>query len=96
MVDTPDLGSGAIWFESSSLSQGTTKRIDFAGNGIYINRKQNNKNMNNELFNMAQASQREHRKDAGYFDGRFAPKQFVDRKKEANRTECRTFRYSND
>lgn len=54
------------------------------------------KNMNNKLFNMAQASERDNRKDAGYFDGRFAPKQFVDRKKEANRKECRTFRYSND
>jgi hypothetical protein len=62
---------------------------------LFIETKQH-KNMNNKLFNMAQASERDNRIEAGYFDGRFAPKQFVDRKKEANRKECRTYRYSND
>jgi hypothetical protein len=63
---------------------------------LFIENKTTKRIMNNKLFNMAKASERDNRKEAGYFDGRFAPKQFVDRKKEANRTECRTFRYSND
>jgi hypothetical protein len=52
--------------------------------------------MNQELFNMAQASERQRRKDAGYFDGRFAPKQILDKKKEENKTKCRKFDFSKE
>lgn len=41
---------------------------------------------------MAKASDRELRIEAGFFDGRFAPKQFMDRKKKAKRLACRKWK----
>jgi hypothetical protein len=48
--------------------------------------------MNKKLFKMAKASDRELRIEAGFFDGRFAPKQYADRKKKAKKLACRKWK----
>ena len=52
--------------------------------------------LNKELYNMAKASERSLRIEAGYFDGRFKPKKFLDRKKESSKNKCRSFDYSKE
>ncbi len=41
---------------------------------------------------MAKASDRELRIESGFFDGRFAPKQYADRKKKAKKLACRKWK----
>lgn len=52
--------------------------------------------MNEKVFKMAKADQRQQRILDGFFDGRFAPKQFVDRKKKAKKLACREWKHGKE
>lgn len=49
-----------------------------------------------QLRKIDAAVERERRKEAGYFDGRFAPRTVPDKKKQANKNSCRKFKYKKD
>ena len=53
-------------------------------------------NLNEKVFMLTLARERASRIEAGYFDGRFAPKKYVDRKKQADRDLCRNYNFRND
>ena len=52
--------------------------------------------MNEKVFKMAKADQRRQRIEDGFFDGRFAPKQFMDRKKNAKKLACRNWKHDKE
>lgn len=51
--------------------------------------------MNDKIFMLTLARERASRIQAGYFDGRFAPKRHVDRKKQVDRNLCRNYNFRN-